>query len=158
MSADWIVNRRLIDGVSVREIRSVITANSITTEVCRSDWGIVDGEIAQVLFVSMRANAISAWHQHRSRWDYILVTGGHLRVVLVDPRETSSTRNQVDVFHLSPNRPQLLAVPPSIWHGVQNLGVEPASFVNLFNKPYNYEDPDEWRLPPDSSELPYVFR
>jgi dTDP-4-dehydrorhamnose 3,5-epimerase len=158
ITSEWVLDRRLIDGVAVREVRSVVTANSITTEVCRSDWGIVEGNVEQTLFVAMRGNAVSAWHQHRERWDYLFVVGGHLRVVLFDPRESSPTRGQVDVFHLSPHRPQLLAVPPWIWHGVQNLSTEVSSFVNLFNKPYDYADPDEWRLPPDSDQIPYVFR
>jgi dTDP-4-dehydrorhamnose 3,5-epimerase len=155
---EWKLDRRLIDGVVVREVRNVITANSVTTEICRSDWGIVDGTVEQTIHVAMRGNAISAWHQHRARWDYIFVIGGHLRVVLFDPRESSPTRGQVDVFHLSPHRPQLLAVPPSVWHGVQNLSSDVSSFVNLFNKTYDYADPDEWRLPPDSDQIPYVFR
>jgi dTDP-4-dehydrorhamnose 3,5-epimerase len=158
ISSDWVLDRRLIDGVVVREIRSVVTANSVTTEICRSDWGIVDGSVKQTIHVSMRGNAISAWHQHRNRWDYIFVIGGHLRVVLYDPREESPTRGQVDVFHLSPQRPQLLAVPPSIWHGVQNLSAEVSSFVNLFNEVYDYADPDEWRLPADTEQIPFVFR
>ena len=157
VSRDWIVDRRLIDGVVVREVRSIVTANSVTTEVCRDDWGIVEGAIKQTLFVSLRAGAVSAWHQHRRRWDYLMAVGGHLRVVLFDPREGSPTRGQVDVFHLSPMRPQLLAVPPWIWHGVQNLEAAPSSFVNLFNEMYDYDDPDEWRLPRDSDEIPFRF-
>jgi dTDP-4-dehydrorhamnose 3,5-epimerase len=86
-----------------------------------------------------------------------MVVGGHMRVVLHDPRDGSPTRGQVDVFHLSPARPTLLAVPPWIWHGVQNLSNDPSSFVNLFDRPYSYEDPDEWRLPPDSEEIPFTF-
>ena len=158
IDGNWVLDRRLIEGVVVREVRSVITANSVTTEICRSDWGIVDGAVEQTIHVSMRGNAISAWHQHRQRWDYLFVVGGHLRVVLHDPRPDSPTRGQVDVFHLSPQRPQLLAVPPSVWHGAQNLSNGVSSFVNLFNKPYDYADPDEWRLPPDSDQIPYVFR
>ncbi len=158
INRNWELERRLIDGVRVREVRSVITANGVTTEICRSDWNIVDGVVKQTIFVSLRGNAISAWHQHRGRWDYLFVVGGHLRVVLYDPRAESPTRGQVDIFHLSPQRPQLLAVPPSVWHGVQNLASEHSSFVNLFNELYDYDDPDEWRLPPDSDEIPYVFR
>lgn len=154
---DWVLDRDLIDGVTVREVRNIVTANSITTEIYRPDWEIVDGEVQQVIHVDLRGDAISAWHQHRHRWDYIFVVGGHLRVVLYDPREGSPTRGKVDVFHLSPARPQLLAVPPSVWHGVQNLSGDPSSFVNLFNRPYDYEDPDEWRLPPDTEEIPYSF-
>jgi dTDP-4-dehydrorhamnose 3,5-epimerase len=157
MSRDWVVDRRLIHGVKVREVRSVITANGITTELYRPDWGIVEGKVQQAIHVALRGNAISAWHQHRCRWDYIFAIGGHLRIVLHDPRGDSPTRGQTDVFHLSPARPQLLAVPPWVWHGVQNLSNDASSFVNLFDEPYDYDDPDEWRLPPDTEEIPYKF-
>ena len=154
---DWVVDRRLIDGVKTREVRNIVTANGITTEVYRPDWGIVEGNVQQAIHVSLRGGTISAWHQHRDRWDFIMVVGGHMRVVLHDPREESPTCGQVDVFHLSPARPTLLAVPPWVWHGVQNLSNDPSSFVNLFDRPYDYADPDEWRLPPDTDEIPYSF-
>ena len=154
---DWVVTRRLIEDVSVREVRNIVTANGITTELYRPDWGIVQGTVQQVIHVALRGNAISAWHQHRSRWDFLFVVGGHLRVVLFDPRDGSPTRGQVDVFHLSPARPMLLAVPPWVWHGVQNLSTEVSSFVNMFDRPYEYDNPDEWRLPPDTTDIPYRF-
>ena len=157
MSSDWVVDRDLIQGVAVREVRNVVTANGITTELYRPDWGIVDGEVRQAIHVALRERALSAWHLHRHRWDYLFVVDGHLRVVLHDPREDSPTRGQVDVFHLSIARPQLLAVPPGVWHGVQNLAGGTSCFVNLFNEPYDYEDPDEWRLPPDTADIPYTF-
>ena len=154
---NWVVDRQLIDGVKTREVRNIVTANGVTTEVYRPDWGIVDGEVRQAIHVSLRGGTVSAWHQHRNRWDFIMVVGGHMRVVLYDPREESPTRGQVDVFHLSPARPTLLAVPPWVWHGVQNLSSDSSSFVNLFDQPYDYEDPDEWRLPRDTDEIPYTF-
>jgi dTDP-4-dehydrorhamnose 3,5-epimerase len=158
MSSEWVVDRRLIEGVFTREVRNVITANGITTELFRTDWELEGAEVQQAIHVRLRGGGLSAWHQHRERWDYLFVVGGHIRVVLHDPREDSPTRGQVDVFHLSPERPQLLGVPPWIWHGVQNLSTAESAFVNLFNRPYDYADPDEWRLPPDTGEIPYDFR
>lgn len=157
MSSEWVVERDLIVDVFTREVRNVVTANGVTTELLRTDWGVVEGEIEQAIHVTLRGGAVSAWHQHRARWDYVFVVGGHLRVVLQDPREGSSTLGQVDVFHLSLSRPTLLGIPPWVWHGVQNLSTGQSSFVNLFNRPYDYADPDEWRLPPDTDEIPYTF-
>lgn len=154
---NWVVARRLIEGVAAREVRNVVTANGITTELYRRDWDFVEGTIEQVVHVALRPGAVSAWHQHRERWDYLFTVGGHLRVVLFDPRGGSPTTGQIDVFHLSPARPTLVAVPPYVWHGVQNIGNEPGRFVNLFDKHYDYDDPDEWRLPSDSPEIPYRF-
>jgi dTDP-4-dehydrorhamnose 3,5-epimerase len=154
---DWVVDRTLIDGVRCREVRNIVTANGVTTELYRPDWGIVEGSVQQAIHVALRGGAISAWHQHRSRWDFIFVVGGHLRVVLFDPREDSPTRGQVDVFHLSPLRPLLTAVLPHVWLGVQNLSADTSCFVNFFDRPYDYDDPDEWRLPVDTPEIPYRF-
>ena len=157
ISREWVLDRELIDGVTCREVRSVVTANGVTTELFRSDWGVVDGEVEQAIYVALRGNAISAWHQHRERWDLLFVLSGHLRLVLYDPREDSPTQGQVDVLHLSPLRPMLVTVPPHIWHGVQNLSTEVTSFANFFDQQYDYDDPDEWRLPPDTPEIPYRF-
>ena len=154
---DWQLDRRLIDGVRCREVRNIVTANGITTELYRPDWGIAEGTVQQAIHVSLRGGAISAWHQHRQRWDFFFTVGGHLRVVLYDPREDSPTHGQVDVLHLSPARPMLVAIPPYVWHGVQNLSGGPSEFVNLFDRPYDYENPDEWRLPADNAEIPYSF-
>src|SRR6185312_9909125 len=74
---DWTVERRLIDGVKTRDVRNIVTANGITTELYRPDWGIVDGTVQQAIHVSLRARAVSAWHQHRNRWDFLFVVGGH---------------------------------------------------------------------------------
>jgi dTDP-4-dehydrorhamnose 3,5-epimerase len=157
ITAEWVVKASHITDVRTREVRNIVTANGITTELFRPDWGIVDGSIQQTIHVALRGRAVSAWHQHRLRWDYLFVVGGHLRVVLFDPRDDSPTKGQVDVFHLSPARPMLLAVPPFVWHGVQNLSMDGSSFVNMFDRPYDYDNPDEWRLPPDTASIPYTF-
>jgi dTDP-4-dehydrorhamnose 3,5-epimerase len=157
MTPDWEVRRDLIDGVRTREVRNVVTSNGITTELYRRDWGIVDYDVPQIIHVALRAGAVSAWHMHRRKTDHLFVVGGHLKVVLYDDRPASPTHGQVDVFLLSPARPQLLVVPPSIWHGVQNLSNETSAFVNFFDREYDYEDPDDWRLPPDTAEIPYQF-
>ena len=157
MSSDWQTQRRLIDGVQVREVRNVVTHNGVTTELFRRDWGIVDYEIPQIIHVALRGNAVSAWHMHRRKTDHLFVVGGHLKVVLYDDRGGSPTHGQLDVFNLSPMRPQLLVVPPSVWHGVQNLSTDVSAFVNFFDREYDYDDPDDWRLKPDTDEIPYRF-
>jgi len=154
---NWTIERRLIEGVQTHDVRNIVTANGVTTELYRPDWGIVQGTVQQVIHVALRGGAVSAWHQHRQRWDFLFVVGGHLRVVLYDPRDGSATEGQVDVFHLSPARPTLLSVPPWIWHGVQNLSSDQSSFVNMFDRPYDYADPDEWRLPVETDVIPYRF-
>jgi dTDP-4-dehydrorhamnose 3,5-epimerase len=159
VTADWVFERPdAIDGAVLREVRHVVTHNGVTTETFRVDWGVVGGTVKQILHVELRPGALSAWHLHRDRFDHLMVVGGHLKVVLHDPREDSPSQGRTEVFLLSDKRPQLLVIPPGVWHGVQNL--DPAHhgrFLNYFDEMYDYADPDEWRLPPDTDEIPYRF-
>jgi dTDP-4-dehydrorhamnose 3,5-epimerase len=40
---------------------------------------------------------------------------------------------------------------------VQNIGDGPAAVLNAVDRAYDYEDPDHWRLPADTPEIPYRF-
>jgi dTDP-4-dehydrorhamnose 3,5-epimerase len=51
----------------------------------------------------------------------------------------------------------LIVVPPRVWHGVQAIGTVPARIVNIVDKAYEYADPDHWRLPHDTTEIPFRF-
>jgi dTDP-4-dehydrorhamnose 3,5-epimerase len=158
VTPSWDVALDLIDGVRTRDVRNIVTANGVTTEVFREDWGIAADAVQQVIHVSLRAGAISAWHMHERKTDHLMAVGGHLRAVLYDDREGSPTRGKLNVLHLSIARPTLVVIPPGVWHGIQNLHDGESTFVNFFDLQYDYADPDDWRLPPDTSEIPYRFR
>jgi dTDP-4-dehydrorhamnose 3,5-epimerase len=156
-NADWEIRRDLIADVGVKEIRSMVTGNGVTTEIYRADWGVGKSSIGHAIHVTLRGNAISAWHCHEFQNDHIAVVHGAMRLVLFDDRESSITRGKLNVFNLSPLRPMLIAIPPGVWHGLRNLMFEPSTFVNLFDRAYRYDDPDEWRLPADTDQIPYRF-
>jgi dTDP-4-dehydrorhamnose 3,5-epimerase len=48
-----------------------------------------------------------------------------------------------------------VVIPIGVWHGLQNLGTSDALVLNLPSQAYNYKDPDHWRLPYDTDEIPY---
>jgi dTDP-4-dehydrorhamnose 3,5-epimerase len=157
MTPDWDLTAERIDGVRVREVKHVVTANGHTTELFREDWGIVESEVVHMIHVALLAGAISAWHMHKLKTDHLFVVGGMVKAVLYDDREGSPTRGQVDVLHLSAMRPMLAVIPPGVWHGLQVPHPEPCSFVNFFDHAYDYDNPDDWRLPADTPEIPYTF-
>lgn len=146
-----------IHGSAAKVVPNIITRNGVTTEVLREDWGVGASPIVHAIHVILRAGALSAWHKHMIQTDHIMVLGGSIKCVLYDGREDSPTFGKVDVHHLSPMRPTLVVVPPGVWHGLQNLEGHPSSFLNYFDYAYKYEDPDEWRLPADTDEIPYRF-
>ena len=60
-------------------------------------------------------------------------------------------------LHAGDVRPALLIIPPGVWHGVQCLGSVDALFLNCPTEGYNYADPDHYRLPYDSPEIPFTW-
>jgi dTDP-4-dehydrorhamnose 3,5-epimerase len=156
-NADWEFRRELIEGVRVKDIRAIVTRNGVTTEIFRADWGLGGDSIEHAIRVTLLGHAISAWHLHERQTDHVFVTDGAIRLVLFDDRDGSPTRGRLDVLDLSPARPMLVVVPPGIWHGLQNRLTETSALMNLFDRAYRYGDPDEWRLPPDTDQIPYRF-
>ena len=147
-----------IAGVVVREGSNIITRNGHTTELFSSPWDMPVKEVRHVIHVSLKPASVSAWHMHERQTDHIVAIDGMIRLVLHDLREDSLTRGQTDVFHLSPMRPTLVVIPPGVWHGVENmLAASFSTFVNLFDRPYDHDDPDEWRLPVHNERIPYDF-
>ena len=157
VTSEWEVKAEPIDGVETREVRNIVTRNGVTTELFRSEWGIMDGPIEHMIHVTFRPGALSAWHMHKLKTDHLFVVSGLIRAVLYDGREGSRTFGYVNEFHLSHARPQLLVIPPHVFHGLQNLSGGDSTFVNFFDAQYEYDDPDEWRVPHDSEEIPYRF-
>ncbi|MGH9901494.1 MAG: dTDP-4-dehydrorhamnose 3,5-epimerase family protein [Pyrinomonadaceae bacterium] len=157
ITADWEPLRELIDGVKVREVKNVPKDNGFLTEIFRADWALDEGEVEQVFQVVLSLGGVSAWHAHQFTTDRLFASHGLIKVVLFDARSHSPTYNRVNEFRIGSVRPTLIVVPPGVWHGVQNLSEGPSLLLNLVNRAYAYEDPDHWRLPPDTPKIPYSF-
>jgi dTDP-4-dehydrorhamnose 3,5-epimerase len=158
ITADWTPTRQSpITGVIVREVRSVPKENGRLTEIYRSDWNLDDLGVAQVFQVTLEPGGISAWHTHAATTDRLFVTHGLIRIVLFDSRPDSPTVGRINEFRFGEHRPALVLVPPAVFHGIANLSAGPASVLNLVDQAYRYEDPDHWRLPPDSERIPYCI-
>src|SRR4051812_47862248 len=158
ITADWNGLEGSIEGVRVREVKNVIKTNGdVLCEVFRRDWFADELVVDQVFQVAMNGRSVSAWHMHRSTTDRLFISRGLMRIVLYDGRESSPTYRNVSEFRFGGMRPALLCVPPGVWHGVQNLSTEPAILLNLVDSAYAYADPDHWRLPEDTDQIPYRF-
>lgn len=154
---DWQPLQKLIAGVQIKEVKNVLKDNGYVTEIWRDDWPLAPTHVGQVFQAVIDAGCISAWHVHRTATDRLFANHGQLKIVLYDARPESPTCGRVNVFRCGSVRPMLIVVPSGVWHGVQNLAAVPALLLNLPDRPYRYEAPDHWRLPPDSDRIPYVF-
>jgi dTDP-4-dehydrorhamnose 3,5-epimerase len=152
------VHELAIPDVTVLQSRWVIKSNGRLAEAFRTDWFGTRVHIDQVFHVILNGHGISAWHVHERTTDRLFIASGHVRVVLYDAREESPSHGRVLELLLGEHRPQLVVVPPGIWHGVENLDNASAVIVNMPDRAYDYESPDHWRLPATTDEIPYRFR
>ena len=157
VTPEWkLVDQPLIDGVQLKAVKHVAKAGGYLTELFRRDW-IDDGEVEQVFQNVMFPGAISAWHAHDVTTDRLFATDGQIQIVLFDARRNSPTYGLLNQFHVGPANPLLVIVPPRVWHGVQALGCQNSTLVNIVDRAYCYEAPDHWRLPQNTAEIPYQF-
>ena len=157
VTSDWTVLQNPIEGVELIEVRNVIANSGHTTELLRREWFGTGVEVDQVFQVTRGARGISAWHVHLDTTDRLFVNAGQVKIVLYDSRSGSPTHGQVNEFRLGDRRPGLVIIPRGVWHGLQNLLATESRVINLVDVAYEYEDPDHWRLPADTAEIPYSF-
>jgi dTDP-4-dehydrorhamnose 3,5-epimerase len=156
ITADWTpVSMPRIDGVEIREVRNVPTGYGHLTELFRADWGLDPASVGQVFQSVLEPGRLSAWHAHGETTDRLFVSSGLMLIVLFDARPESPTHGRVMVLRASIQRPQLVVVPPRVWHGVKNIGSTPATLVNIVDVAYRYDGPDHNRLPEDSDRIPF---
>jgi len=46
-------------------------------------------------------------------------------------------------------------IPELVYHGFKGIGTRIALIVNTVTEPYNYQQPDEFRVAWDSPDVPY---
>jgi dTDP-4-dehydrorhamnose 3,5-epimerase len=158
INASWgATDQPLIHGVSIHEIRSVPKRGGYLTEILRSEWLGDNRKIDQVFQSVLEPQSITAWHAHARTTDRLFVSYGMARIVLFDARPDSVTWGMVNEFRIGTVRPALITIPPRIWHGVHAIAAGPTILLNIVDAAYDYTDPDHWRVPYDSPEIPFRF-
>lgn len=157
VTEEWSKVQETIAGVHAREVLHVPRDHGIITEIFRPEWDPTGLPVVQVYQSRLFPGAIGAWSCHTKSIDRLFVNQGHLKVVLYDGRPESPTHKTINEFHVGDARPTFIVLPTGVWHGIQNLGASDALLLNLPTYAYNYRDPDHYRLPYDSPEIPYSW-
>jgi dTDP-4-dehydrorhamnose 3,5-epimerase len=144
----------LIEGVIVKELRFIPDERGRLMEILRRDDPFWE-KFGQVYITTAFPGMIKAWHSHRYQADHFAVLAGMAKVVLYDSREESPTFGSINEFFPGEYNPRLIHIPPLVWHGFKALGTRETLLLNCPTEPYNHENPDEFRLPPNSEKIPY---
>ena len=146
----------LIAGVKVRRLPALPDERGVLTEILRSDDPEFPG-FGQVYTTTTYPGAVKAWHRHLRQTDMICCVSGELKLALYDDREGSPTRGVVNELFLGDSNRLLVKVPTAVYHGWKCVGERAALIVNIPDQVYRYGAPDEQRLDPHDSAIPYSW-
>lgn len=145
--------RDLIDGVRMKTLRLVPDERGWLMEILRVDDALFD-RFGQIYVSGTYPGVVKAWHYHERQVDHFACVAGMIKLVLIDTRDGSPTRDRVNEFFIGSQNPTLVRIPNLVHHGWKCISCEPSLVVNVPTEPYRYDDPDEYRLAPHGA-LPY---
>ena len=149
-----IRDRYMINGVRVKPLRVLCDERGRLMEMLRRDDDLFK-QFGQVYMTTAYPGVVKAWHYHRKQWDHFVVVAGMMKVVLYDPRDESPTKGEVNEFFMGPHNQILVQIPPLVYHGFKCISECEAVVVNCVTEVYDYNEPDEYRVAPHSSDIPY---
>jgi len=145
-----------IYGVKVQKLRLIPDDRGWLMEMLRRDWEVFD-KFGQAYVTTCYPGAVKAWHYHKLQTDHFTCVHGIAKLALYDAREDSPTKGMVNEFYIGTLNPILVKIPPLVYHGFTAVGNEMAMITNFPTELYNYEEPDEYRVPYDDPSIPYQW-
>jgi dTDP-4-dehydrorhamnose 3,5-epimerase len=147
----------MIEGVVTKQLGQFADERGWLIEILRSDWEHFQ-KFGQVYITAAYPQVVKAWHMHKKQTDNIACIKGMIKLVLYDDRKKSKTKGEINEFTIGEKNLLLVKVPPQVWHGFKTITEEYALVINIPTELYNYKEPDEHRLPPDTNKIPYDWK
>ena len=145
---------KLIDGVKVRKLRLIPDERGFLMEMMRTDWDEFE-KFGQTYITAVYPGVVKGWHYHQKQTDHFICVHGMAKVVLYDGREGSPTQGEINEFFMGTLNPVMLKIPRGVMHGFKGISEEMTLIVNVPTELYDYQEPDEYRLPAHTDQIPY---
>ena len=145
---------RLIKGLRTKALRVIPDERGRLFEMLRRDEPLFL-TFGQVYCTTVEAGVVKGWHYHKKQIDNFVCVSGMIKLVAYDSRSRSSTNGLVNEFFIGTHNPMLVQIPAGVHHGFKGLTDPEAVVINVPTEPYHHGRPDEYRLDPHHSEIPY---
>jgi dTDP-4-dehydrorhamnose 3,5-epimerase len=147
----------MIDGVKIKKLKVIPDERGRLMEILRRDDEVFKN-FGQVYLTTTYPGVVKAWHKHEKQSDNIACVAGMIKMALYDARPGSPTFKEINEFYPGVHNPLLVHVPAGIYHGWMCVSQEEALIINVPTEIYNRENPDEQRLDPHTSSIPYDWK
>ena len=148
---------QLPHGMTVRKAITHVDARGSVCEMFDPRWSWHPDPIRFVYMYTLRPGMVKGWGLHKLHEDRYFLQLGDMEIVMYDVRPDSPTRGLLSSIVLSEYDRKLVNIPPGIWHANRNIGNKDALVVNFPTQPYDHANPDKYRLPLDTDQIPYKF-
>lgn len=142
----------MIEGVKTKKLEPKHDDRGFFTEVLKFGEDSYAG-IKQTSYTETYPGVIKAFHWHKKQIDIWFIARGMAQVVLYDFRKDSPTHKEINVLYAGEGNPMVIFIPPGVAHGYRVLGSEPLGLFYHTSEPYDFENPDEERIPFDDPEI-----
>ncbi len=144
----------MIEGVKMKPLHFIPDERGRLMEILRDDEEMFE-KFGQVYLTTTYPQVIKAWHYHKLQDDHFVCIKGMVKLVLFDSRENSPTEGEINEFFIGEHNLQLIKVPKLVYHGWKCISESEAWVLNIPTMHYNYDNPDEYRLPWNTDRIPY---
>lgn len=144
----------MIDGAIVKKLTVLPDERGRLMEILRNDDPFFE-KFGQAYMSTAYPGVVKAWHYHKIQTDHFVTLHGMMKIVLYDARQDSPTHGDINEFFTGIHNPALIRVPVGVYHGLQCVGEHEALLLNIPSEVYNYDNPDEHRVPADDPSVPY---
>jgi dTDP-4-dehydrorhamnose 3,5-epimerase len=145
------------DGVTFRDVPTHVDDRGTVFEMFDERWDWHPDPLVFAYTFTIRPGKAKGWGMHKRHEDRYCLVFGELEIALYDDRADSPTRGLGTSVFLSHHRRRLMNIPAGVWHADRNVGETDAVIVNFPTIPYDHTDPDKYRLPLDTDQIPYRF-
>lgn len=144
-------------GVTFHDVPTHIDARGSLCELfdSRSTWH--PAPLVYSYCFTVRPGMVKGWAMHKQHEDRYFTLFGEMEVVLYDGRDDSATYGLVAKVVLSEYRRRLMNIPAGVWHANRNIGSRDVVVINFPTITYDHANPDKYRLPIDTDQIPYRF-
>jgi dTDP-4-dehydrorhamnose 3,5-epimerase len=146
----------MIYGVIIKKLKVIPDERGRLMEIFRNDDNFFE-KFGQVYMTTAYPGVVKGWHYHKKQYDNMAVVKGMMKIVLYDSRKESATHGEVNEFFAGVHNPILVHIPPFVYQGFKCISEDEAIVVNAPTEVYSYKEPDEFRLPAHSNDIPYKW-
>ena len=136
----------MIDGVKIKKLKEIPDGRGRLMEIFRvSETGINPTQVYMTTALEGVVKDKDKFHMHKNQTDNMCCIKGKVKLVMVDIRENSKTRNGIMELEMGEAEFKLVTIPKGVLHAFKSLKGE-SIIINCIDREYNRENPDEIRV------------